>query len=218
MQHHSTGTRKHGTQSNPGHEAGSRLPRQAPPQASPPSPAPSPTTYRAARQRPVPTAIERVLHPPGPRLTALGSGLLAVGAMLLTGLLVQWSGERLPVFYGCVFVLVTGAAAVWVRPADLVTAPVAAPIAFAAGLLAAQGSGAGGMVDRVMAIGTDLALQAPWLYAGTITSVGVVFVRWLALLAVRQARRRQRSATSRRSPAPRPPREGHGGAPSGARR
>ncbi|NGN68116.1 hypothetical protein G5C51_29975 [Streptomyces sp. A7024] len=146
--------------------------------------------------------------------------------MLLTGLLVQWSGERMPVFYGCVFLLVTGAAAVWVRPADLVTAPVAAPIAFAAGLLAAQGSGAGGIVDRVMAIGTDLALQAPWLYAGTIASVAVVFVRWLALLAVRQARRRQRrdrpeTATppkSRRSPSPRPPRAGRGGAPSGGRR
>ncbi|MEV6107552.1 DUF6542 domain-containing protein [Streptomyces sp. NPDC051940] len=169
-----------------------------------------PAVHRVRPRRSVPPVVETLLAPPGPRLTALGAGLMAVGAMLLTGLLLALLDAHAPVFFGVVFVLVCLLTAAWVRPLDAVTAPVAMPIAFAVGVLA-TGDGSGGATGHLMAAGTELALQAPWLYAGTMLAGGVALVRRLALLAVRHARRAERTgrangSATRLPPAQRPPR------------
>jgi hypothetical protein len=150
---------------------------------------PQGTLYRSTRPRPVPPVLRAIVTPPGPRLTALGSGLMAVGAMVLAGLIAQWTTGRAPVFYGVVFLLACLAAAGWVRPNDLIAAPVAMPLAFAAGLLAAADY-PGGLGDKLLGVFTELALQAPWLYAGTLLAAIVALVRKAALIAVRQLRRR----------------------------
>jgi hypothetical protein len=72
-----------------------------------------------------------------------------------------------------------------VRPADLVCAPVAAPLAFVAGLVATRSP-----LEAV----TELALRAPWLFGGTMLAVGLVLARRaLHLLRDVLARRRRRA-------------------------
>ncbi|MQY13478.1 hypothetical protein SRB5_36260 [Streptomyces sp. RB5] len=146
--------------------------------------------------------LETLLAPPGPRLTALGAGLGAAGVMLLTGLLLALFDAHAPRFHGVVFVLVCVLAGSWVRPTDAVTAPVAAPLAFAAGVLAAGLGGSGGLTGQLMTAGTELALQAPWLYAGTLVAAVIAVLRRGALMQVRRARR---PAVRRQPPAQRRP-------------
>lgn len=95
-----------------------------------------------------------------------------------------------PTLYGVVFVVAAVTAALWVRPADLVCAPVAAPLAFAAGLVSATG-----LAQAV----TELALRAPWLFGGTAAGALVVLVRLTVRVLLRLARRvrRQRRRLSR---------------------
>ncbi len=87
-----------------------------------------------------------------------------------------------PTVYGVLFVVTGTATALWVRPADLVFAPVAAPIAFAAGLLTT-----GGLVTAV----TELALRAPWVFAGTAVAALITLVRRVLLVAGRRLRARR---------------------------
>lgn len=112
---------------------------------------------------------------PGPRLTGLGGGLFCVGVMLvlalLTGLLLGGSVT----VYGVLFLPVCALTALWVRPGDLVTAPVVVPIAFAVGLLPlAEG---GGVLERLMGLFTALATEAGWLYGGTLVAGSIATVR-----------------------------------------
>ncbi|MTE20817.1 hypothetical protein F0L17_17190 [Streptomyces sp. TRM43335] len=122
------------------------------------------------------TAVRRTTWPPGARLTGLGCGLLAVGAMVVAGGLnaLLLDGPSLP--YGISFVLVSAVCALWVRPVDLAAAPIAAPIAFTAGL-PFLGDGAGGVADRLVDLVTALAVNAGWVYGGTLTALLVVLVR-----------------------------------------
>lgn len=97
-----------------------------------------------------------------------------------------------PALYGALSVLTSVGAALWVRHADLVCAPIVAPIAFAAGLVTTAGP---------MGVMTELALRAPALFAGTLAAVVIVLLRkGLALLRVllrrRRARRRARPGTA----------------------
>lgn len=94
--------------------------------------------------------------------------MLAAGAMLSAGAVDQLLLDGSRTVYGVVFVLASVACAIWVRPADLVAAPVAAPIAFAAGLL---------VTANPMGMVTGLALRAGWLYGGTLTAVLIVLIR-----------------------------------------
>ncbi|MBO8195190.1 hypothetical protein ITI46_26580 [Streptomyces oryzae] len=128
---------------------------------------------------------------PTPRLTGLGVGVFASLLMVLLGGLVSLMPGGAPAFYGIGFVLAAMAAAVWVRPAELFAAPIAAPIAYTIGLFFAGGTGDGfgGVLQNVF---TGLALHAVWLYAGTVAAALIALVRKAALLV--EARRTRRHA------------------------
>ncbi|MGW2647830.1 DUF6542 domain-containing protein [Streptomyces sp. NPDC001393] len=91
----------------------------------------------------------------------------------------------LPV-YGVLFVPVCVLTALWVRAADVLTAAVVLPIAFAVGLLPVA-DGGGGLLGRLMGLFTGLATQAGWLYGGTLVAGLIVLVR-----RVQWVRRRRR--------------------------
>ncbi|MEV0318875.1 DUF6542 domain-containing protein [Streptomyces sp. NPDC050658] len=161
---------------------------------------PAPPFVRKLRELPVYRAVRRM---PNPRLTGLGSGLFSSAVMFVFGCLL-WLffgvGNGSLVAYGVLFVPVSALTALWVRPVDLVTAPVAVPIAFVAGLVPVSG-GSGGFGGHFMGLVTALALHAGWLYGGTLAAGVIVIVRRVRLLA---QRRRARAAAGPRPP--RPPR------------
>ncbi|MDF4253673.1 DUF6542 domain-containing protein [Streptomyces sp. WMMB303] len=136
-------------------------------------------------------SARRGASPSAPRLTGLGVGVFATLLMVLIGGLVALMPGGAPAFYGIGFVLVSMAAAVWVRPTELFTAPVAVPLAYTAGLFFAGGAGDGvmGVLQNVF---TGLAVHAGWLYAGTLAAVLIALVRRTAL-ALEQRRTRRRA-------------------------
>ncbi|MEV3989350.1 DUF6542 domain-containing protein [Streptomyces sp. NPDC049837] len=136
---------------------------------------------------PVVLALRRL---PGPRLTGLGAGLFASGSMFLLGCLDWLLFDGSPLVYGLLFLPISALTALWVRAADLVTAPISVPIAFAVGVVPIAG-GTGGFGGRTMAVVTALAVQAGWLYGGTLVAGLITSVR-----KVRQMGRRQRTAAA----------------------
>ncbi|WP_436992458.1 DUF6542 domain-containing protein [Streptomyces sp. enrichment culture] len=194
--------------------------------AQPASPEAEEGPLRRAPARPAPgppragAGAARREWPPGARLTGLGCGLLATGAMLLAGGLDALLLDGRPAVYGISFVLVSAVCALWVRPADLAAAPIAAPIAFTAGLLFVSG-GSGGPAERLVELVTALAVHAGWLYGGTLTAVAVAVARGRAgrRPGTRRAgpRRAGRAGTRRaagarkRPPAPAAPAHAEGG-------
>ncbi|WP_327353700.1 DUF6542 domain-containing protein [Streptomyces sp. NBC_01304] len=162
------------------------------------------TVYRAASRsgRPVPPvaltlrrgllaarrAVEAVRAMPNPRLTGLGSGLFAAAAMLVLASLDRLLLDGSMVAFGLLFLPVSALTAFWVRPADLVTAPVGVPIAFAVGLLPIAG-GSDGFGGHVMGLVTALAIHAGWLYGGTLVAGLIVTVRKVKLMARKRAAR-----------------------------
>ncbi|MFE4634028.1 DUF6542 domain-containing protein [Streptomyces sp. NPDC056773] len=126
---------------------------------------------------------------PRPRLTGLGGGLFACAAMFLVGGL-DWLLFDASLFvYGLLFLPVAAATALWVRPADLITAPISVPIAFAAGAWPVSG-GSGGFAGEVMALVSVLSLHAGWLYAGTLVAALIAVVRKAVLIGRRRMPRR----------------------------
>ncbi|WSJ34267.1 hypothetical protein OG479_22500 [Streptomyces subrutilus] len=138
------------------------------------------------RGRPALAAARRL---PRARLTGLGGGLFACAAMvLLAG--VDWLLFGASLFvYGLLFLPVAAATALWVRPADLITAPVTAPIAFAVGVWPISG-GSGGIGGQLMGLVSALSLHAGWLYAGTLVAALVVVVRKAVLISRRRLPRK----------------------------
>lgn len=115
---------------------------------------------------------------PNPRLTGLGGGLFSGALMVVVGCLDQvLFGGSLTV-YSVLFLPVCLLTALWVRGADLLSAPVVAPIAFAAGLLPVAESG-NGTGARLMGLVTALATQAGWLYGGTLLAALTILARGL---------------------------------------
>lgn len=174
--------------------------------------------YRAAPRprRPVPPVVRklralplyrRLRAMPNPRLTGLGSGLFCAATMFLLACLVWLLFGSSVVAYGVLFLPVSALTAYWVRPADLVSAPIIAPIAFAAGLVPLSGGNGGGFGGHFMGLVTSLALHAGWLYAGTLVAGLVAIVRRVKLMGQR------RRAGAVPSPAPTP-----GVRPQGAKR
>ncbi|MDN3296676.1 hypothetical protein QWM81_22040, partial [Streptomyces ficellus] len=104
-------------------------------------------------------------------------------------------GEALPGAedYGLLFLPVSALTALWVRGADLVTAPISVPIAFAVGVVPIAG-GTGGFGGRTMAVVTALAVHAGWLYGGTLVAGLITSVRKVRLMG-----RRQRAAAAARA-------------------
>nr|WP_222108528.1 DUF6542 domain-containing protein [Streptomyces cupreus] len=138
----------------------------------------------AAVRRPPPPVVQTVRRMPNPRLTGLGVGLFCMALMItLGGLDALLFGSSLTV-YGVLFLPVCVLTAAWVRRADLVTAVIVVPIAFALGLVPVADAG-DGIGDRLMGLFTALATQAGWLYGGTLVTGVIVTVR-----KVRQMRRK----------------------------
>ncbi|MFG3121412.1 DUF6542 domain-containing protein [Streptomyces sp. NPDC048201] len=124
---------------------------------------------------------------PNPRLTGLGGGLFCVAAMLLLGGLDALLFGSSLIAYGVLFLPVCVLTALWVRAGDVLTAPVALPIAFGAGLFPVADGGAG-FLGSLMGVFTGLATQAGWLYGGTLVAGVMVLVRRVRW--VRSRRRR----------------------------
>jgi hypothetical protein len=114
--------------------------------------------------------------------------------MLLFGWLDQLLFGASLTVYSVLFLPVCLLTALWVRRAELLSAPVVAPIAFAVGLLPVADGGDAGLGSWLMGLFTALATQAGWLYAGTLAAGLVALARRVAAAA----RARRRPAAGRR--------------------
>ncbi|WP_210577124.1 DUF6542 domain-containing protein [Streptomyces sp. GESEQ-4] len=165
-----------------------------PPQGRGPGGRPQERPPGAGVRRPAPPvvlAVRRIARAvrrmPNPRLTGLGGGLFCGVLMLASGCLDSLLFGSSTTVYGVLFLPVCVLTAVWIRKADLVTAPVVVPIAFAVGLLPVA-DGSDGADGRLMGFVTALATEAGWLYGGTLIAGVIVTVR-----RVRWVRRRRRA-------------------------
>ncbi|MER5204540.1 DUF6542 domain-containing protein [Streptomyces sp. NPDC002825] len=149
---------------------------------------------RPAGRRPVPPVVLALRRLPSPRLTGLGAGLFASAVMLALGLLDQLLFDGSPVVYGVLFLPVSALTALWVRTADLVTAPIGVPIAFAVGVVPIAG-GTGGFGGQAMAVVTALAVHAGWLYGGTLVAGVIASVRKVRDMGRRHQRNASRAAS-----------------------
>ncbi|MET9802161.1 DUF6542 domain-containing protein [Streptomyces sp. NPDC006368] len=175
----------------PGHPAGQRRPRPGMrPERSRGGPGGRPE--RRPGRPPVPPVVLALRRLPNPRLTGLGAGLFAAGTMFTLGVLDRLLFDGSPLVYGLLFLPVSALTALWVRTADLVTAPISVPIAFAVGVVPISG-GVGGVGGQTMALVTALAVHAGWLYGGTLVAGLITCVR-----KVREMGRRQRAAAAAR--------------------
>ncbi|MEO3754328.1 DUF6542 domain-containing protein [Streptomyces sp. B6B3] len=167
--------------------------RPQPPAAAARGTVPRPAERGSARQPRVEPRVRpgapRTRARPHVRLTGFGCGALTGVVMVGAAWLCELFGG-VPTLYGVVFLAVAVLAALWVRPADLICAPVAAPLAFALGLVT---------TDGVVGTVAELALRAPWLFAGTAAAAGLTLLRKLLLLLgalLRRRRRRRRAAAT----------------------
>lgn len=151
-----------------------------------------PAVYRVATRpaRTVPPVVLALRRLPNPRLTGLGGGLFGVATMLTLGCLDWLLFGGSAVVYGVLFLPVSALTALWVREADLVTAPISVPIAFAAGVVPISG-GTGGFGGQTMAVVTSLAVHAGWLYGGTLIAGLITCVRKIRVMSRRLRRTRQ---------------------------
>ncbi|MEU2282926.1 DUF6542 domain-containing protein [Streptomyces sp. NPDC013178] len=163
-----------------------------PPRARRPSTLPRPARAPGAPAPPPPAAVRRL---PNPRLTGLGGGLFSVALMLAFGWLDQLLFGASPTVYSVLFLPVCLLTALWVRRAELFSAPVVVPIAFAVGLVPVAHSG-DGLGSRLMGLFTALATQAGWLYGGTLLAAAAALVRRVRV-ALRARRRRGRAGARR---------------------
>ncbi|MFE2021104.1 DUF6542 domain-containing protein [Streptomyces sp. NPDC059499] len=158
------------------------------------APGPAPRSRTVA---PVVLALRRF---PNPRLTGIGAGLFAALVMFLLACLDRLLLGSSEVVYGVLFLPVSALTALWVRPADLVTAPISVPIAFAVGVIPVAG-GTGGFGGQTMAVVTALAVHAGWLYGGTLVAGIIATVRKVRHMRERQ-RHLARSGQGARRPRP----------------
>ncbi|MEU7071970.1 DUF6542 domain-containing protein [Streptomyces narbonensis] len=142
---------------------------------------------RPSGTRPVPPVVLALRRLPAPRLTGLGAGLFAAAVMLVVGFLDRLILDGSPIVFGLLFLPVSALTALWVRTADLVTAPISVPIAFAVGVVPIAG-GTGGLGGQAMAVVTALAVHAGWLYGGTLVAGLITSVRKVRDMGRRQQR------------------------------
>lgn len=119
--------------------------------------------------------------------------------MAVVGLLDEVLLSGSSIVYGLLFLFVCTACGLWVRVADLIMAPISAPLAFTVGLLPVSSGGAG-FGSRMVGLFTHLSLQAGWLYGGTLTAVLTVGLRRVLVLADRAARRARRPRRTAQPP------------------
>ncbi|MFC9703527.1 DUF6542 domain-containing protein [Streptomyces sp. NPDC056943] len=142
-------------------------------------------SVRPPGARPVPPVVLALRRLPSPRLTGLGAGLFASAVMLVIGFLDRLILDGSPLVFGLLFLPVSALTALWVRTADLVTAPISVPIAFAVGVVPIAG-GTGGLGGQAMAVVTALAVHAGWLYGGTLVAGLITSVRKVRDMGRRQ--------------------------------
>ncbi|APS23571.1 membrane protein [Streptomyces sp. Tue 6075] len=176
--------------------------RRQPPQAAPAPPAPGGSAVYRVRVRSVPPVVLALRRFPNPRLTGIGAGLFASLTMLVLACVDRLLFDSSELVYGLLFLPVSALTALWVRPADLVTAPISVPIAFAVGVFPISG-GSDGFGGQVMGLVTALAVHAGWLYGGTLVAGVIATVRKVRLM---RARRRYVLAQGRGTAGERPPR------------
>lgn len=150
----------------------------------------------AGRGRSVAPAVLALRRLPNPRLTGIGAGLFAAAVMFVIGCADWLLFDGSSAVFGVLFLPVSALTAFWVRPADLVTAPISVPIAFAVGIIPISG-GAGGFGGQAMAVVTALAVHAGWLYGGTLVAGLIATVRKVRLMRARQRRMLLAAQTSR---------------------
>jgi hypothetical protein len=141
-------------------------------------------------RRPVPAGVPGTRRTSRPRLTGLGGGLFCGASMFALACLDHLLFDGSATVYGVLFLPVCVLTALWVRPGDLMTAPVVVPIAFTLGLPPITDDSGGGVGGLFMGLVTGLALQAGWLYGGTLVAGLVVTVRRVRLMNRRAAQRR----------------------------
>lgn len=179
-----------------------RQPQQAPPAPSPQgAPGESAAVYRvvgapAVRARTLPPVVLALRRFPNPRLTGIGAGLFAALTMFVLACVDRLLLDSSEVVFGLLFLPVSALTALWVRPADLVTAPISVPIAFAVGVIPVAG-GSGGLGGQTMAVVTALAVHAGWLYGGTLIAGSIASVRKVRHM---RARRRQPAQSAPSAP------------------
>ncbi|MFD6475453.1 DUF6542 domain-containing protein [Streptomyces anulatus] len=177
--------------------------------------------YRV-RVRSVPPVVLALRRFPNPRLTGIGAGLFAALTMFVLACVDRLLFDSSELVYGLLFLPVSALTALWVRPADLVTAPISVPIAFAVGVFPISG-GSEGLGGQIMGLVTALAVHAGWLYGGTLIAGLIASVRKVHQMRARRryvlAQGRGGAPTSERAPrsaaasaAAKPVRAGAGGA------
>ncbi|MEU9129008.1 DUF6542 domain-containing protein [Kitasatospora sp. NPDC048540] len=122
------------------------------------------------------------------RLTAVGTGVVAVLATLAVALVDRLLFGGLGVLFGLGYLAICFQLAVRVRLSDLPAAPISGPIAFAAALVLCQPDPAHGITGHVVSLAAGLALRAGWLFAGTGLAVLIVGARFLAQRRIRRSR------------------------------
>ncbi|MGW6582081.1 DUF6542 domain-containing protein [Streptomyces globisporus] len=140
--------------------------------------------YRV-RVRSVPPVVLALRRFPNPRLTGIGAGLFASLVMFVLACVDRLLFDSSELVYGLLFLPVSALTALWVRPADLVTAPISVPIAFAVGVFPISG-GSEGFGGQVMGLVTALAVHAGWLYGGTLVAGLIATVRKVRLMRARR--------------------------------
>ncbi|MET8604426.1 DUF6542 domain-containing protein [Streptomyces rubiginosohelvolus] len=168
--------------------------------------------YRV-RVRSVPPVVLALRRFPNPRLTGIGAGLFASLTMFVLACVDRLLFDSSELVYGLLFLPVSALTALWVRPADLVTAPISVPIAFAVGVFPISG-GSEGFGGQVMGLVTALAVHAGWLYGGTLVAGVIATVRKVRLM---RARRRYVLAQGRGPAGERTPRAAAAASSSGAK-
>ena len=123
------------------------------------------------------------------RLTAIGAGVLAIAATLLGAAVDAWLFDGPGILFGLVFLVTCFQVAVRVRSADLMAAPISAPIAFAFALLLCGRTSGPGAAGVLVGLAEGLAMQAGWLFAGTGVAALIALARWTALRRARARRR-----------------------------
>lgn len=114
------------------------------------------------------------------RLTAIGTGVVAVLATLAVAAVDRLLFDGLGWLFGLGYVVVCFQLAVRVRYADLLAAPISGPIAFAVAMLALAPVSSPGVTAQVVALATGLALRAGWLFTGTGLATLIVLARFIA--------------------------------------
>ncbi|MER7704968.1 DUF6542 domain-containing protein [Kitasatospora sp. NPDC097605] len=122
------------------------------------------------------------------RLTAVGTGVLAVAATVAVAGLDRLLFGEPGILFGTGYLLVCFQLAVRVRYVDLLAAPISGPIAFAAALLLFGPVTSTGVTAQLVALATNLATRSGWLFTGTGLAAAIVLARFVAQRRIHRAR------------------------------